>query len=55
VPEDKAAVNTWLLTTLARIVVALDIWRGCCGTWDIEIARNVHMARGSRASQRIEA
>ena len=39
----------YLLATLARRFPHIDIWGGCCGTWDThlsEIAREVRAARG---------
>jgi homocysteine S-methyltransferase len=42
-----------LMGGLARQYPHIDIWGGCCGTWDThldEIARNVHTARSVAAS-----
>jgi homocysteine S-methyltransferase len=42
-----------LMGRLARQYPHIDIWGGCCGTWDThldEIARNVHTARSVAAS-----
>ena len=43
-----------LMGGLARLHSHIDIWGGCCGTWDTyldEIARNVHTARDIGAAQ----
>jgi len=45
--EDPAQLGQ-LMGDLARRYPHIDMWSGCCGTWDThldEIARNVHIAR----------
>ena len=42
-----------LMGDLAREHAHIDVWGGCCGTWDThldEIARNVHTARDIEAA-----
>ena len=43
-----------LMGGLARLHPHIDVWGGCCGTWEThldEIARNVHTARDIGAAQ----